>query len=144
MYVADSFEGLPPADPERYPVDASFEISDRLAVSLEQVKLNFTRFGLLDDQVRFMKGWFKDTLPTLTDQRFSLIRLDGDMYESTTDSLRNLYPRLSPGGYIVIDDYGGVPSCREAVQDFRDINQITEPIQEIDWTGVYWQKKREQ
>jgi O-methyltransferase len=141
LYVADSFEGLPPADPERYPVDACFDIPDQLAVSLDQVKLNFSRFGLLDDQVRFVKGWFKHTLPTLSDRRFSLIRLDGDLYESTMDSLRYLYPSLSIGGYIIIDDYGGVPMCREAIQDFRDINQITEPIQEVDWTGVYWQKK---
>jgi len=142
VYVADSFEGLPPSDPQRYPVDTSFDLSGPvLAVSLDQVKLNFSRFGLLDDQVKFVKGWFKDTLPTLNDRTFSLIRLDGDMYESTMDSLRFLYPNLAVGGYIIIDDYGGVPFCREAVQDFRDTNQITEPIQEVDWTGVYWQKK---
>jgi O-methyltransferase len=144
VYVADSFEGLPPADTARYPVDTGFDLSGSiLAVSLDQVKLNFSRFGLLDDQVRFLKGWFKDTLPRLTEQKFSLIRLDGDMYESTMDSLRYLYPRLSIGGYIVIDDYGGVPFCREAVKDYRDMHQIKEPIQQVDWTGVYWQKENE-
>jgi len=110
-------------------------------VSLDQVKLNFSRFGLLDEQVQFVKGWFKDTLPGLKDRRWSLIRLDGDLYESTMDSLRHLYPNLSPGGYITIDDYGGVSGCREAVHDFRAMNQIKEQIYEVDWTGAYWQKQ---
>jgi len=140
--VADSFEGLPPADLEHFPAESGFDHSDSfLAVSLDQVKLNFSRFGLLDDQVQFVKGWFKDTLPGLKDRKWSLIRLDGDMYESTMDSLRHLYPNLSPGGYLVIDDYGGLSCCREAVHDFRDMNQIKEQIHEVDWTGVYWQKQ---
>jgi O-methyltransferase len=142
IFVADSFEGLPPSDPELYPADANFDLSGSvLAVSLDQVKLNFSRFGLLDDNVQFVKGWFKDTLPALKDRRWSLIRLDGDMYESTMDSLRYLYPNLSAGGYIAIDDYGGVPNCREAVDDFRDMNQIKTPICQVDSTGVYWQKQ---
>ena len=142
VYVADSFEGLPPCDPTLYPADANADYSGlNLAVSLDQVKLNFSRFGLLDDQVQFVKGWFKDTLPGLKDRKWSLIRLDGDLYESTMDSLRHLYPNLSPGGYIAIDDYGGISSCREAVHDFRDMNQIKEEIHEVDWTGAYWQKQ---
>jgi O-methyltransferase len=142
VYVADSFEGLPPANPGRYPADVHLDFSGlNLAVSLDQVKLNFSRFDLLDDQVQFVKGWFKDTLPGLKDRTWSLIRLDGDLYESTIDSLRHLYPNLSPGGYIVIDDYGGISSCREAVHDFRDMNQIKEQIHEVDWTGAYWQKQ---
>jgi O-methyltransferase len=140
--VADSFEGLPPPAPDRFPAETGFDHSDPyLAVSLDQVKLNFSRFDLLDEQVEFIKGWFKDTLPTLKDRRWSLIRLDGDMYESTMDSLRHLYPNLSPGGYIVIDDYGGLSCCREAVHDFRNIHQIKEEIHAVDWTGVYWQKR---
>jgi O-methyltransferase len=139
--VADSFKGLPPSDTEHYPADAGLDFSGiDLAVSLDQVKLNFSRFGLLDEQVQFVQGWFKDTLPALKDRRWSLIRLDGDLYESTMDSLRHLYPNLSPGGYIAIDDYGGVSGCREAVHDFRDMNQIKEKVHEIDWTGAYWQK----
>jgi O-methyltransferase len=143
IWVADSFEGLPPADANKNPADAgsyNFE-NPFLAVPLDTVKLNFSRFGLLDDQVRFVKGWFKDTLPKLTAQKWSLIRIDGDMYESTMDALKNLYPNLNAGGYVIIDDYG-LPSCREAVNDFRDANQITEPIQTIDTTGIYWQRTR--
>jgi O-methyltransferase len=141
VFVADSFEGLPSPDPERVPADAVWDHTDPyLSVSLEQVKLNFSRYELLDDQVQFVKGWFKDTLPGLKNHKWSLLRLDGDMYESTMDALQNLYPSLSLGGYVVIDDYGGLACCREAVNDFRDMHQIKDEIREIDWTGVYWQK----
>jgi len=143
VWVADSFEGLPSPDVSKNPADAgsyNFE-NPYLAVPLDTVKLNFSRFGLLDDQVRFVKGWFKETLPGLAGEKWSLIRVDGDMYESTMDALKNLYPHLSAGGYVIIDDYG-LASCREAVNDFRDANQISEPIQTIDSTGIYWQRGR--
>ena len=144
VWVADSFEGLPTPDAERFPADAGYYAhpSPFLSVSLDQVKLAFSRFGLLDDQVRFLKGWFKDTFPTLQDQRWSVLRLDGDMYESTMDSLKYLYPSLTVGGYVIIDDYGSLACCREAVHDYRDLNGITEEIVKVDWTGVYWQRLR--
>ena len=67
VWVADSFEGLPKPDATRYPVDAGDDLwkSNRyLALSLESVQENFKHYGFLDDRVRFLKGWFKDTLPT--------------------------------------------------------------------------------
>ena len=66
MFVADSFEGLPPPDPEQYPADSKSMLHEAgyLAVPLETVQEHFERFGLLDDQVRFVKGWFRDTMPT--------------------------------------------------------------------------------
>jgi O-methyltransferase len=142
VWVADSFQGLPPPDP-RYPADAGgqFHIPDQLRVSLEQVKANFARFGLLDNSVVFLKGWFKDTLPGTSDETWSVIRLDGDMYQSTTDALDNLYPNLSVGGWAIIDDYQ-IAACAEAVHDFREQHDITEPLQEIDWTGVCWRRER--
>jgi O-methyltransferase len=144
VYVADSFEGLPKPDPEKYPADAgdrhhTFEF---LAVSLKQVKENFSRYGLLDDQVCFIEGWFRDTLPALKDQKWAVVRLDGDMYESTWDGLVNLYPNLSIGGYVIVDDYGAVKGCREAVEDFRRANKIEEPIYAVDWGRVFWQRER--
>lgn len=142
VWVADSFEGLPPPDPENYPADAQYDLSgiDELAVSQEEVERNFRRYGLLDDRVRFLKGWFKDTLPDAPIEQLSLLRIDGDLYESTMDALRALYPRVSSGGYVIIDDYGSLPPCKEAVADYRAEHGITAPIREIDWTGVYWQK----
>ena len=144
VWACDSFEGLPPPS-SKYPADrgARWHTVDHLGVSLDEVKANFERYGLLDDQVKFVKGWFKDTLPGLNDRKWALIRLDGDMYESTMDALGALYPNLSPGGYLVVDDYF-VPACREAVHDYREQHGLREPIHQIDWTGVYWRRETDE
>lgn len=113
-----------------------------LIVPLEQVKTNFQRYGLLDNQVQFLVGWFKDTLPSAPITQLSVMRLDGDMYESTMDALTNLYPKLSIGGYAIIDDYGCIPSCKMAVHDFRLKNNITDEIYAIDGTSVYWKRSK--
>src|SRR5262249_13976964 len=105
-----------------------------------EVEQAFDRYGLLDDQVRFHEGLFKATLPRLGDARFALIRLDGDLYESTWIALRELYPRLSPGGFVVVDDYGCFEACRLAVEDYRARHGIVAPMEPIDWSGVYWRK----
>ena len=141
VWVADSFEGLPNPDVIKYPEDAGdihHEI-EFLAVPLETVKENFARYGLLDDNVKFLKGWFKDTLPVAPIEKLSLIRLDGDMYESTMDGLVNLYPKLLKGGYMIVDDYC-LKGCWKAVHDYRDMNRITDEIIDIDGTGAYWRK----
>jgi O-methyltransferase len=134
VWVADSFEGLPKPD-GRYQQDEGdrfWEINHTLAVSLEQVQANFSRYGLLDQQVRFLVGWFKDTLPTAPISQLAVLRLDGDMYSSTMDALQSLYHRLSLGGYVIIDDYGAVPNCKQAVDDFRSDHKITEQMHQID------------
>jgi hypothetical protein len=106
VYVADSFAGLPPPNPDRYPADAgdTLYMAEQLAIPLEQVQVNFAAYGLLDDQVIFVRGLFQETLPKLEATAFALLRLDGDMYESTIVALANLYPRVSPGGFVIIDD----------------------------------------
>jgi O-methyltransferase len=142
VWVADSFAGLPPPDP-RYPADAGSQhhTIDALKVSLEEVSANFERYGLLDDQVVFLKGWFKDTLPTAPIGKLAVARLDGDMYESTIDALTALYPKLSPGGYLIVDDYGALPGCRRVVDDYREANGITEPMEAIEGGAVYWRRR---
>jgi O-methyltransferase len=141
VWVADSFEGLPPPNPEDNPADAgaNWHTADHLAVSLEDVQENFRRYDLLDDQVQFLKGWFRDTLPGIRGRTWSVIRLDGDMYESTMDGLNNLYEGLSPGGFLIVDDYS-IEACKQAVHDFREQHGIEEPIERIDWTGVFWRR----
>jgi hypothetical protein len=142
VWVADSFAGLPPPDPAAYPLDQGDTLftHQQLAVSLDQVQSNFRRYGLLDDQVRFLKGWFRDTLPTAPIEQLAVLRLDGDLYESTIVALESLYDKLSPGGYVIVDDYGCIAACRQAVHDFRDARGIDEPIRPIDWSGVFWQR----
>ena len=142
VWLADSFAGLPPPDP-RYPADTdgTFHLHERLAIPLEEVQENFARFGLLDESVVFLKGWFADTLPRTKDVAWSLIRLDGDMYQSTMDALTNLYDQLAVGGWVIVDDYA-IPACRDAVTDFRRDHGISEPLQEVDWTAVRWRRER--
>jgi hypothetical protein len=145
VLVADSFEGLPPPNAERYPADRNsiFHTYKELSVSLEDVRLNFEKYGLLDEQIVFLKGWFKDTLPKSPITSLALLRLDGDMYESTHDVLTSLYDRVSARGSVIVDDYHAVPACREAVDDFRKCRGIKDKIYEIDGIGVYWIKSSE-
>jgi len=144
VWVADSFAGLPKPNALKYQADKGdrHHKMSELAVDLETVKKNFRSFHLLDDQVQFLKGWFKDTLPIAPIDQLAVLRLDGDMYESTMDALTHLYPALSPGGYCIIDDWGAIPACKQAVLDYRLANNITDEIQQIDWTGVFWRKAR--
>jgi O-methyltransferase len=136
VWVADSFEGLP------VPKDAAdgddLSAVDELKVSLETVKQNFARFDLLDDQVVFLKGWFSDTLPTAPIGKIAVLRLDGDLYSSTMDALGNLYDKVSPGGYVIVDDYYSWDSCRRAITDFLAARGLNPEILPIDWTGAYW------
>jgi O-methyltransferase len=140
VFVADSFDGLPPPS-GRYWQDKRDRLSKfrELAISEEQVRKHFAIYDLLDDQVVFLKGWFSETLPKLTDECFAIIRLDGDMYESTMDALTNLYPRLSPGGFAIIDDYS-LQMCRRAVHDYLAAHSLKPELIEIDPGSVYWRK----
>lgn len=142
VYVADSFEGLPPPNPAEYPLDLGldFHVFKDLAISEDQVRDNFDRYGLLDDKVQFVRGFFQDTLATLPVERLALLRLDGDLYESTIVALNALYPKLSVGGFVIIDDYGCFDACAQAVHHYRSEHGITDEIHPVDWTGVYWRK----
>lgn len=141
VFVADSFEGLPEPNETTYPSDKGdkHHTIEFLAVSKEEVERNFEKYGLLDNQVVFLKGWFKDTLPDAPIEKLSILRLDGDMYGSTMDALENLYPKLSKGGFCIIDDYE-MKGCKQAVDDYRARHKITEEMKEIDWTASYWRK----
>ena len=143
VFVADSFEGLPKPSPDIYPADKGdrHHSMAKLVVSKEEVQNNFKEYDLLDDQVVFLKGWFKDTLPNAPIEKLAILRLDGDMYESTSDALNNLYPKLSQGGFCIIDDYF-LEGCKKAVDNFREKQKINDPIQVIDWGAVYWTKRQ--
>lgn len=142
VWVADSFAGLPHPNTDKYPLDQGLDLTsfEWLTATIATVKKNFERYDLLDDQVVFLKGWFSETLPKANIEKIAIMRLDGDLYESTMDALTSLYHKLEVGGYCIIDDYGAVSSCAQAVTDFRMAHGITDPIYPIDWTGVYWKK----
>lgn len=142
VWLADSFQGLPPPDPERYPADAGGDLSgfDQLAVSQARVAAGFERYGLLDERVHFLEGWFEDTLPTASVEQLAVLRLDGDYYSSTIVALEALEEKVVPGGFVIIDDHGAIEGCRQAVADYRGSRGITAEIVPVDWTGAYWRK----
>ena len=141
VWAADSFEGLPvPTHPADQGFDFSAGVAPTLAVSMGEVQSVFARYGLLDERVKFLKGWFKDTLPGAPIGDIALLRLDGDLYESTWDALSALYDKVASGGYVLVDDYGDFLPCRRAVDEFRAQRNIVEPINAVDWTGIFWRK----
>lgn len=142
VWVADSFEGIPDSTHPMDQAQRGLHLDKRLAISKEEVSANFQRYDLLDNQVRFLKGWFKDTLPIAPIKQLALMRLDGDLYSSTMDSLEALYPKLSIGGYVIIDDYGVLNEARQAVHEYREKHNIHDKIHWIDHSGVYWKKKK--
>lgn len=139
VWAADSFAGFPPEqlrqrgvlDPEAY---------NKLAASLEVVQENFRRYHLLDDQVQFLKGFFENSLRETPLGPLAILRLDSDFYESTLAVLTHLYPRLSPGGFVIIDDYYAFADCRLAVREYRKAHKIDTPLQRVDPVCVYWRK----
>jgi O-methyltransferase len=142
VWGADSFEGLPVPDVERYPQDDGYDWSHVAALKVDRaaVERNLARYDLLDDRVRLLEGWFEDTLPTAPIERLAVLRLDGDLYQSTMDVLTALEPKVSPGGWVIVDDYYGWEPCRRAVEDHRTRHGITAPIEPIDWMGACWRK----
>jgi O-methyltransferase len=138
VHVADSFEGFPSSGGEH---EDGLDLSayDFLAAPLDEVKENFARLGY-ENGVRFVAGFFDDTLPALADGRWALVRLDGDTYEATHAALRWLYPGLATGGYLIVDDYGAFEGCRRAVDEFRREHEIEEPLEEVGYPSVRWRR----
>ena len=142
VYLADSFAGLPAPDPDKYPDDKGLDLHlyEELAVSEEEVRANFAKMGLLDDRVITVKGWFRDTMQNFPAKTIAVLRLDGDLYESTIDPLKYLYDRVSPGGWVIVDDYECFDACKRATQDFLSSRNLRPTIQHIDGVGVFFQK----
>ena len=140
-WLADSFAGLPaPEHPKDDGLDFTESVQPWLAASLESVQENFRTYDLLSDHVRFLPGWFSETLAAAPVDRLAILRVDADLYASTLDALEALYDRVSTGGYVVIDDYWALNACRAAVDEFRSSRSIDEPLRRIDWAAVLWRK----
>lgn len=151
VWVADSFEGLPEPDAEKFPTEAEgfhgpviAKSYGRFAASLDLVQANFKAFGMLDSQVKFLQGWFKDTLRVAPIERLAVLRLDGDYYESTMDPLNALYDKLSVGGYVIVDDFGEDmwTNCRQAIEEFRKSAGVTDEMIRVDSKCSYWRRTR--
>lgn len=140
VWCADSFEGMPVPTVEGQSFSGTEDFSDLVShvVTVEQLKNNFRRFDLLSERVKFLKGWFRDTLATAPIEKIAVLRLDGDLYESTREALVPLYPKLSRGGFVIVDDYNSWEGCKKAVDEYRAEHGITSPIIEIDPHSVYW------
>ncbi len=139
VWVADSFEGLPPSTDA---LDKQYNLSKFhfMSINQETVKHNFEVYDLLDEQVKFLKGFFCDTLPIADISQLALLRIDADMFESTVDVLSNLYPKLAVGGFVIIDDYGTFEPCRRAVDLYRLRHKISNEIIQVDYSAIYWKK----
>jgi hypothetical protein len=168
VWLADSFEGFPePQSDNRYNMreifpelapdgpDSSEAAAERRRViaqltaefrrgtSEEEVRETFQRYGLLNGQVRFLPGWFTDTLPTAPVAQLAILRADSDLYDSTHTTLECLYSKVAPGGYVIIDDYLVIDECRQAVHDYlKRIDADDQEIEVIDECGVFWRKRR--
>ncbi|HEX8120474.1 MAG TPA: PqqD family peptide modification chaperone [Solirubrobacteraceae bacterium] len=142
-WVADSFGGVPPPE---HPVDRAHELDlteqrhPWMAAGLEAVRDNFATYQLLSDSVRFLPGLFADTLPSAPVERLAILRLDGDLYGSTRDTLTALYDRVAPGGFVIVDDYGALAPCRQAVDEFLVERGLEVELHPVDWTRVCWRK----
>jgi hypothetical protein len=144
VWLADSFQGVPPstaAEDARYGLKLEEPHAPWLAFDLETVREHFRRYDLLGPQVRFLAGWLEDTLPAAPIGDLALLRLDVDLYSSTATALDCLYDRVSPGGFVIVDDYGALQCCRDAVDAFRARRGIATPLRWVDHSGVFWRKE---
>lgn len=130
VWAADSFEGIPVSKKFSDIGDPVDEWTDRWVAPYDEVINNFRRYDLLDDQVKFLRGYFEDTLPDAPIGKLALARLDGDSYESTMDALEGIYPRMSEGGYVIVQDWH-LEFCRKAAIEFRKAHGIVDPINHI-------------
>lgn len=152
LFLFDTFEGMPEPGPEEVDfldrsgaalLDDARKLTPKEQLEsylfayspLEVVKTNIMQTGYPEERIHFIKGKVEDTIPTQAPEKISLLRLDTDWYESTRHELIHLFPRLSRGGVIIIDDYGHWRGCRRAVDEYLEENKITLLLNRIDYTG---------
>jgi O-methyltransferase len=142
VWAFDSFEGLPEPGPLDGPLSEGR--AGTLQGSEERVRKAVARHGN-DRRLRIVKGWFQDTFPSAREEieSIAVLHVDGDWFDSVLLTLETFYDRVSPGGYVVIDDYGGWQGARSATDLFRSREGVFAPLEVIDDSGRYWQKPRE-
>ncbi len=144
IFAADSFSGLPEPDRGLAPDDAIMhrvlKSIGGFAASAEEVRGALRRYDLLDERVEIIAGWFRESLPRAPITWLALIRLDATFYQSTRDALEVLYPKLSPGGFVIAADYGVPTGARRAVDEYRMRHGVGERLTPIDMQGVMWRR----
>jgi O-methyltransferase len=90
--------------------------------------------GYPDNQIHLMKGWFQNTLNENRHKigQIAVLRMDGDIYESTKVILEELFDNVVSGGVVIIDDYGGFAGCRNAVDKFLQSHGISPFLHYVD------------
>jgi hypothetical protein len=147
IYLYDTFSGMTPPSQ----LDISFngmlaqhtfsatqtspDASNWYFAPLEEVRNNVLGTGYPKEKVRFITGKVEDTIPGTIPTRLALLRLDTDWYESTKHELTHLFPRLSPYGVLIIDDYGHWQGARRAVDEYLEENHLSLLLHRIDYTG---------
>ena len=146
LYLFDTFEGMTePGEFDRAALSGEtahslLEKSERSAnvwayAPLNDVRANLRKTRYRQDRIHFIKGRVEDTIPSQAPDRIAILRLDTDWYESTRHELLHLYPRLSTGGILVIDDYGHWQGARRAVDEYIEENRLNLLLHRIDYTG---------
>jgi macrocin-O-methyltransferase TylF-like protien len=139
VWSFDSFEGLPEAGP-RDPNRAD-DLVGQLVASEAKVREAFARFAS-PQRLNVVKGWFADSFPDAVPRigPVAIVHADGDWYESVKLTLDAFEPKVSPGGFVVIDDYGDWEGAKDATHEYRALHGINAPLVEIDHTAAYWRK----
>lgn len=136
IFMFDSYEGIPHITKEDIPSTehpgedlrgcvgdtvrdpgAPIVSSGVSAVPLPEVKARMTRWGAIEDDLVYVKGWFQDTVPATDTGPLAILRLDGDEYASTKPCIEHLYPKLVPGGFCIVDDWR-LAGCRRALDEY--------------------------
>lgn len=143
LWLFDSWEGLP--EPTQYDLSPKGELGEKGTSFGYQEKVEeliFQKMGLARAKIHLMKGWFQETIPPRIAEigPIALVHLDCDWYESVRFCLNQLYDRVVPGGFVVIDDYGYWQGCKKAVDEFFEARKLQMPLHRVDDIGVYFRK----
>lgn len=149
VYGFDSFEGMPQITDKDIgdynksdPLHGFGKVGDNLSGGIGTVYNTFNTLNIPMTNVELVKGYFNDTLKQTKEKigPIGVLRLDGDWYESVKVCLDELYDQVVDGGCIIIDDYGHWVGAKRAVDEFRQLRNITSPLIQTDYTEFYWYK----
>lgn len=142
LWGFDTFKGLPPPSNLDGPGSIGRGFTGDLLATEEDCRQTFGLIGLDMSDVRLVPGLFQDTLKNVKSEigEISVLRLDGDWYDSTMCCLQELYDQVTVGGWVIIDDYGHWEGCKKAVDEFLKMRNISPTFKQTDYTEVCWIK----